>query len=623
MNSDMTKPEAFEALDLPIGADKSQITASYKRLANKWFPEKHSNNRDAIKKFQEVSMAFYKLLSNQDKVLLTYPQMLKLYSDVNFQSDSYSNGYDTSSSEESDSESEEDEVDALQERLHQANGTNGHSTGQNSQLNNIGLASSNDNKAKKKADKRRAKKKRRREKKKLEKQEQSKKGDDDTANSSKEAADNSKSKKKKKETLGDSESDEFDTGAAFFTHVINKKKKSANTAPSVPTDSSSKNKENKMSKSEESEDLDPIVLRSRQLAIRGNQMANSGHYQAAIDLFSEAVRLDSGDFRFFGNRSFCYDRVHQFERALKDAEKAINLSPEWPKGYFRKGRALAGLKLYAEAEQAFTQVLKLDRNCEDAHQELHRVRTHQISEMGFSAAQAEAAIQTYGSVQQALDSLLADVAENALTCSEVYESDDDDYTSPGLPAMRSPGQPQSSPSRLPPAPMQPATISSQNSADIKLDPRNPEGLTALWVGNVLPEVTNKTLESMFAKYGAVTSVRCLPEKYCAFVNFKSKESAGNAMHALQGKECGGQKLLIKFPDNPVASNPTGNLIMKKPTKNSKPIQPPPPIDDKLSGPVNGDECYFWRTTGCQFGRTCHYSHVPEHKGVDRKPWQKL
>lgn len=32
-------------------------------------------------------------------------------------------------------------------------------------------------------------------------------------------------------------------------------------------------------------------------------------------------------------------------RALTDAEKCIILNPEWAKGYFRKGRALAGLKV--------------------------------------------------------------------------------------------------------------------------------------------------------------------------------------------------------------------------------------------------------------------------------------
>jgi len=32
-------------------------------------------------------------------------------------------------------------------------------------------------------------------------------------------------------------------------------------------------------------------------------------------------------------------------RALKDANKVISLSSDWPKGYFRKGKALAGLKV--------------------------------------------------------------------------------------------------------------------------------------------------------------------------------------------------------------------------------------------------------------------------------------
>ena len=44
--------------------------------------------------------------------------------------------------------------------------------------------------------------------------------------------------------------------------------------------------------------------------------------------------------------------------------------------------------------------------------------------------------------------------------------------------------------------------------------------------------------------------------------------------------------------------------------------------ERLSGPVNGDECYFWRTTGCQFGKNCNYRHMPDNKGIDRKPWQR-
>ena len=43
------------------------------------------------------------------------------------------------------------------------------------------------------------------------------------------------------------------------------------------------------------------------------------------------------------NNDFGVDFI--FIRALKDAESAILLSSTWPKGHFRKGRALTGLKV--------------------------------------------------------------------------------------------------------------------------------------------------------------------------------------------------------------------------------------------------------------------------------------
>ncbi|MEQ2170465.1 hypothetical protein GOODEAATRI_000547, partial [Goodea atripinnis] len=48
--------------------------------------------------------------------------------------------------------------------------------------------------------------------------------------------------------------------------------------------------------------------------------------------------------RFFGNRSYCYYCLEQYPQALGDAERSIELAPEWAKGYFRKGRALIGMK---------------------------------------------------------------------------------------------------------------------------------------------------------------------------------------------------------------------------------------------------------------------------------------
>ena len=52
---------------------------------------------------------------------------------------------------------------------------------------------------------------------------------------------------------------------------------------------------------------------------------------------------------FMGQRGYLDQQVIFFImfyfRALKDANKAISLAKTWPKGYFRKGRALSGLRV--------------------------------------------------------------------------------------------------------------------------------------------------------------------------------------------------------------------------------------------------------------------------------------
>ena len=61
------------------------------------------------------------------------------------------------------------------------------------------------------------------------------------------------------------------------------------------------------------------------------------------------------------------------------------------------------------------------------------------------------------------------------------------------------------------------------------------------------------------RFGVVLSVRLLPEKFCAFINFRDKSSPGPAMKQLQGKEIGGEKLLIRYPNNPVPEQ----IVLKK------------------------------------------------------------
>ncbi|KAK3730414.1 hypothetical protein RRG08_034737 [Elysia crispata] len=588
----LTNQKAFDILGLPVGSDLSSISTKYKQLAIKWHPEKHKHSEESEQKFKQVTLAFKRLTTPDFRQDLTMNDCLSIFQQVIFNRSAtngtrynYSDSSDNSDDDDSDDSDNEDLSDI---RLHK-NGTNSNHRQGNENI-------TEEERERKRAEKRRAKKKRQRERKRLEKEQKL----NPQAKPKKDKKTPTGSDRSNKLKNSSSEEDSaFDPTSAFFTKVVSKKKKNTLIVDVNPGGKREKSHDKK-SDEEVEEIVDPTVLRSRQLAIRGNEMAQVDQYTAAIQLFTEAISLDPTDFRFFGNRSYCFDRIEQYEKALRDAEKAIKLDKDWPKGYFRKGRALAGLKKFGDAEKSFMQVLKLDINCEDAVAELARVRTHQLMDMGFSRSQSEAAIKKHGSVQSALDSLLAGVGDN--TVSDLYISGDEDE---GFSVHR-------------PAPIPPPIA---NPSDVKMDPTNPEGLTALWVGNVLPSVTEKRLNQLFSKFGQVTSVRPLPEKYCAFINFKTKEAAGRAMHQLQGTEVDGQKLLIKFPDNPLSSNTAGTLTLRKNMSNGankQGVRNTP----KQTGPVNGDECYFWRTTGCTFGSDCKWQHYPKSKGIDRKPWQK-
>lgn len=46
-----------------------------------------------------------------------------------------------------------------------------------------------------------------------------------------------------------------------------------------------------------------------------------------------------------------------------------------------------------------------------------------------------------------------------------------------------------------------------------------------------------------------------------------------------------------------------------------------PCRSRGCAPINGDECFYWRTTGCFYGDKCRFKHIPDQRGRDKKPWQ--
>jgi tetratricopeptide (TPR) repeat protein len=59
----------------------------------------------------------------------------------------------------------------------------------------------------------------------------------------------------------------------------------------------------------------------------------------AIELYTKAIELDPSVAVFFGNRSMAYLKEELYGSAVVDANKAIELDPNFVKGYYRRATA--------------------------------------------------------------------------------------------------------------------------------------------------------------------------------------------------------------------------------------------------------------------------------------------
>ncbi|XP_074501926.1 uncharacterized protein LOC141773779 isoform X4 [Sebastes fasciatus] len=353
------------------------------------------------------------------------------------------------------------------------------------------------------------------------------------------------------------EEPEWDVSSAFFANAASHIK---------PKGSSRKSKENKENEARrETNGTDTMTKKSASLTEKGIKLVQEGQYAQAVSMFTEAIKCDPKDYRFFGNRSYCYYCLEQHPQALADAERSIQLAPDWPKGHFRKGSALMGMKRYSEAERAMEQVLKLDKDCEEAVNDLFNCKVLQLMELGIDEVQSVLLLEKFSTVQAVLAS-----------CSDASRAGSQD------PSVVQPG----------PCP-------------------------SLWVGNVTTELTEKHLWDLFKMYGEIESIRVLHERFCAFVNFKNANMAARAMEKLNGYCIENTRLVVRYPDRRT------QRVIPIPLKTCLPVtqQAGAAVGPRRRGPVNEDECYFWRTTGCHFGDKCRYKHIPDQKGKDRKPWQ--
>ncbi|KAF8957084.1 Hsp90 cochaperone [Entomortierella lignicola] len=101
-------------------------------------------------------------------------------------------------------------------------------------------------------------------------------------------------------------------------------------------------------------------MSAEEFKAEGNKAFLAKDYPTAIDRFSKAIELDPTNHVLYSNRSACYASQKNYEKALEDGEKTVELKADWAKGYGRKAAALFGLGRYPDANDVYEAGLKLE-----------------------------------------------------------------------------------------------------------------------------------------------------------------------------------------------------------------------------------------------------------------------
>ncbi|XP_023006740.1 stress-induced-phosphoprotein 1-like [Cucurbita maxima] len=106
---------------------------------------------------------------------------------------------------------------------------------------------------------------------------------------------------------------------------------------------------------------------------KGNEFFNAGNYLKAAALYTQAIKLDPSNHALYSNRAAAFLHLVKLNKALADAEMTITLSPQWEKGYFRKGCVLEAMEKYDDALSAFQVALQYNPQSAEVSRKIKRI----------------------------------------------------------------------------------------------------------------------------------------------------------------------------------------------------------------------------------------------------------
>lgn len=133
-----------------------------------------------------------------------------------------------------------------------------------------------------------------------------------------------------------------------------------------------------------------------ELKDKGNEAFKSGEWQAAIQFYTKAIKAGEKHkdlATFYKNRAAAYLKTENYEEAISDCSKVLNVLPTDPKALFRRSQAYEAIGRVEESYQDLQSIWKADpgnKSIQDSMVRLHAIvqeRVHQNSQTINKVAQ--------------------------------------------------------------------------------------------------------------------------------------------------------------------------------------------------------------------------------------------
>ena len=91
---------------------------------------------------------------------------------------------------------------------------------------------------------------------------------------------------------------------------------------------------------------------------KGNERLQRGDYKGAVKALTEAIENDPTHFGALLNRGLAYERLQEFDDALADYSRAIEIVPQFARAFHYRGHVHAALGQYERAVENYDGALK-------------------------------------------------------------------------------------------------------------------------------------------------------------------------------------------------------------------------------------------------------------------------